>query len=177
MRGDLTDVGFTVQNRPYHPLVKGRLQCSVDSASLVSCVGIADLGSLPATSYRIIVYTNENFGKEALACDYFAFNKETQLNLTINPSSSGECVLAQLEADTGFSENEIRKRIKHMLNADDFDDFDLETTLYDVFRYYNYNSKDDWDKSWNILLDAIKTNQPLPKKQKSMINGSGRSIQ
>jgi len=177
LSGDLTDVGFTIQDSPYHPLIKGRMDCSVDSTSRVSCSGEVNLNSLAAKDYRIIVYTNETVGKEAFACDYFDYKKENQLNLTISPSSSGECILAQLKDDTGFSENQIQNRVKHLLNADDVsDDIDVETTLYDLFRYYNQSSKQDWDQAWKLLVEAIKLDKPLPKKHKSMIDAAGRSF-
>lgn len=177
LRGDLTDVGFTIQDKPYHPLIRGGLNCSVDANYVVSCIGLANLATLANRSYRIIVYTNEKPGKEALACDYFEYDKNSsQLNLNINPSSSGECILSQLEADTGLSESEITKRVKHILNADEADEIDLETTLHDLFKYFNGKTKEDWDKSWDYLVAAIKSNTPLPKKHKSTIDGAGRGF-
>lgn len=177
LHGDLTDVGFVIQDHPYHPLIRGRLDCSVDINSQVSCVGTANLATLANNAYRIIISTNEKPGKEALACDYFDYNKENLLNLVINPSSSGECILAQLEEDTGFSEDQLRVRIKHLLNADQVAmDIDLETTLYDLFRYYNQSSHEDWEKAWKLMVDAIKLDQPLPRKNKSTIGGAGRGF-
>ena len=57
------------------------LNCLVDANYVVSCIGQANLATLVSRSYRIIVYTNEKPGKEALACDYFEYDKQSsQLN-------------------------------------------------------------------------------------------------
>lgn len=181
LHGDLTKVGFTIQQRPWQPILKGRLICTVMDSQQLTCYTEDSLAKLTNGYYRIIVHSHPNITgntvkSDGFACDYFEYKKNEELNIKITPDSSGECILWQLKSDTGLSEAEIRTRVRHILRADDNEtDYDLELTLYDLYRYYN--NKYDWNKAWEILVDAIKTKKPLSAKAPaSKINAAGMPL-
>lgn len=179
LHGDFTDVGFVLQERPWQPIIKGKLDCNLGPDFRASCEIKQNLNQLINDhAYRILIFTKGDTAtdksSDGLACDYFIYKEGTVPDLTISPSSSGECILWQLKYDTGLDEAKIRERVRHILQADDdMGVYDLETTLYDLYKYYD--ARYPWKQAWQKLLDAVKNNQPLPKKvMKSKNYGSGK---
>ncbi|AUR50918.1 hypothetical protein [Aquella oligotrophica] len=178
INGDFTNVSFSIQEKPWHRFINGKLECTLNSDSSVICSTKDDLQRLIGSkTYRIIIFSQKNQAidksNDEIACDYFVYNPKQTPNLKITPTSSGECLIWQLKNDTGFSEEEIRTRVRHILNDSDLpENYDLALTLYNLYK--SYDSEYDWRQALNKLTELIKTNKPLPPANKSKIQGSAR---
>jgi len=177
LQGDFTNVSFSIQSEPWVPIIKGKLDCSLQSDLKATCTLSQSLAKLKnGMAYRIIIFSQSDNqyikNSDGLACDYFVYKSSKIPELTISPSSSGECILWQLKSDTGYDEQEIKNRVRHILNGEGTKDYDLEMTLYDLFKYYDATY--DWDKAWKKLVELIQNNKPLPKNNNSQINGTSK---
>lgn len=177
LQGDFTNVSFTIQSKPWTPIIKGKIDCTLAVDSKATCNLHQQLDKLEdGNPYRIIIFsqgsTKDAQNNDGLACDYFIYKKNEVPDLTISPTSSGECLLWQLKYDTGYDEPEIKNRVRHILNGEGTEDYDLEVTLYDLYRYYD--SDYDWNEAWKKLVKLIQANKPLPKDNSSPIDGSGK---
>lgn len=177
LQGDFTNVGFSIQSKPWTPIIKGKLDCTLHGDLKATCQLQSGLDKLQnGQAYRLLIYTIDNKNPdntEGLACDYFIYNHGQPHNLNITPSTTGECILWQLKHDTGYDEQEIKNRIRHILNGDEAsEDYDLEMTLYDLFKFYD--GEKDWQKAWKKLVETIRNNRPLPKDDDSTIHGASR---
>lgn len=177
--GDFTNVSFSIQERPWKKLLDGRLDCTLQADSRVDCETTHSLAQLVESKpYRIIIFSQKSAnsndkGNDEVACDYFIYNKLQIPTLDITPTSSGECLIWQLQYDTGYSEEEIRSRVRHILNDDQIpDDYDLPLTLYNLYK--SYDSEHDWVEALREVTRLVKTNEQLSTARKSQIEGSGR---
>lgn len=177
--GDFTNVSFSIQERPWRKLLNGRLDCNFQPDSGVNCETTDSLAQLiESKPYRIIIFSQKNANlhdknNDELACDYFIYNKSQVPTLDITPTSSGECLVWQLQYDTGYSEEEIRSRVRHILNDDQIpDDYDLPLTLYNLYK--SYDSEYDWVEALREITRLVKANEQLSPASKSQVEGSGR---
>lgn len=178
-KGDFTkNVSFSIQERPWHKLVNGKLDCKLQPDTHLKCETTDNLSNLiEGKTYRVIIFSQKtdknDKANDEIACDYFIYEKSQVPNMDVTPKSSGECLLWQLQNDTGYSEEEIRTRVRHILNDEEIpDDYDLPLTLYNLYK--SYDSEYDWVEALREMTKAIKANEPLSPARKSQIEGSGR---
>lgn len=179
LKGDFTrNVSFSIQERPWHKFINGKLDCKLQMDAHLKCETTDSLSQLSeGKTYRIIIFSQKtNFLDQAndeIACDYFIYDKSQVPSMAITPKSSGECLLWQLQNDTGYSEEEIRTRVRHILNDEEIpDDYDLPLTLYEMYK--SYDNEYDWVEALREMTRAIKANDQLSPARKSQIEGSGR---
>ncbi len=176
LQGDFTNVSFSIQSKPWTPIIKGKVNCILHEDLKATCNIIQSLDKLKdGGAYRILIFDNKRQNSDGLACDYFIYSKSKTPNLIVSPSSTGECILWQLKLDTGYDEQEIRNRVRHILNGKDTEEYDLEMTLYDLYRYCD--SDYGWNEAWKELVKLIQSNKPLPKSSDSQIDGAGKLFQ
>lgn len=172
IRGDYQNVQFIIENAAKKKFYEGTLDCSAqnidsDPTQEVVCSSMQKPEQLHSGTYRILLKSVSGHG---LTCDVFEYKAGTPLHLVLNEETSGECLLWQMVAETGYSEQEIKKRVAHILNAEGTENYDLEATLFDLYMYFG--GKNQHKNAWYKLLELVKSNQPLPKNNDSTINSS-----
>lgn len=169
--GDFTNVKFRIDTASKFKILVGALNCTQDNSENITCNSSVDLSSIKSGIYRIVLTSS---GGGGLMCDIFSYQHGEITQLIVNATSSGECILNRLMFETGLSKDEIRSRVKLMLNEPNAGEYNIETTLFDLFGYYGGST--NLISAWQKLVTAVKDNQPLPKANKSTIAGTRRSL-
>ncbi len=170
VRGYYHDVSYMLEDSAKHKFAEGKLKCDAsnvdqDSSEEVVCTSVALPAELSSGLYRILLKSDSGHG---LICDIFSYKAGTSIKLVMNEETSGDCLLWQLMAETGYSESEVKTRTAHILKAEHLADFNLSATLFDLYMYYG--GKDPHKKAWHNLVELIKSNKPFPKKDDSTAN-------
>ena len=182
IKGDFTQsVPYSIQERSWHKLLDGQLKCNLMPDSRLKCETTDSLNTLiEGKTYRILVFNQRviaNHAKEndEIGCDYFIYDKSRVPNMAITAKTSGECLLWQLNHDTGFGEEEIRRRVYNVLNDSSLGDhFDLPLELYNLYK--TYDTEHDWQRALFEITKIIKENKPLPSTRKPRLIDGGRLI-
>lgn len=163
LKGDYVNVSYELGSAPKQKTFESTMNCKVWDAlkdhpgNEIDCTSHANIRQISPGVYRILVIGGK---KGWLACDIFKLESATNnpQTLILNSSTAGDCILVQLMTETGYSESEIRNRVRHILNGAPQQQFDLQLTLFDLLSYYDTMVD---AHGWADFKAAIKKDVPL----------------
>lgn len=159
---------ITYEIEPYLDKVDltGKMQC-IDSVDSVNCSALINMDSLPAGIYRLVIKSDGGL----LGSDVFEKNTQYQpLEITIDNESTGNYLISIITQQTGFREDEIYRRVAHILSYNSNKEYNLEPTVYDLFM--SYNGSRDTVGAINELVRVITENKLIHSKVHPQYSGT-----
>ena len=155
--GNFTKVHFDIETSITNIITSKAMNCTQDTNDrFITCEASTDLSTLKPGIYRLLVKS----GSGLLGCDLFEIIPGMiPVIITIDNESTGFYLISLITQQTGMREDEIYRRVRHILGAKDSVDYDLEPTLYDLFIYFGGDSNAETGAT--KLINAIKANKTL----------------
>lgn len=168
--GDFTNAKFYIENYSQNTLLSDSIDCR-DTGKEISCEAVTDLNQLKPAIYRLVIKSGDGL----LGSDVFEIIPNLiPVVITLDNESTGYYIIQLVTHQTGFLEEEIYKRVSHILSISPEQNYDLEITLYDLFVYYGGSRNEG--KAIDILSDKLRKDVPVTIEGQDGISGSMKPI-